>query len=338
MFGKYTLPIILAIESILCVFIISYVSYTEIDWKAYMQEVAGFEMGERNYKELAGDTGPLVYPAGFLYIFYLLKKITNEGKDILRVQAIFGALYVFILFLTIRIYQVGAKMPAWTWFLLILSKRIHSIYVLRCFNDCFAVLFGFLAVLHFTKYKYKIGCVFYSLAVSIKMNMLLYAPGILLILLLGTSGIQETVVCLAICASIQLLLGAPFLLSFPVEYLSRAYDLTRKFDYQWTVNFKFLPEVYFLSPVLSIALLGSTIVAYGLFGRKWILESWKNVASRQKKALKLLGANDASYLIGMGRLSPHYLIVTIFVSNFVGIGDDLSLPVRFDRISMLTFL
>jgi alpha-1,3-mannosyltransferase len=33
---------------------------TEIDWKAYMQEVEGFLTGERDYRKLKGDTGPLV--------------------------------------------------------------------------------------------------------------------------------------------------------------------------------------------------------------------------------------------------------------------------------------
>jgi len=34
---------------------------TEIDWKAYMQEVEGFLGGEHDYVKLRGDTGPLVY-------------------------------------------------------------------------------------------------------------------------------------------------------------------------------------------------------------------------------------------------------------------------------------
>ena len=36
---------------------------TEIDWKAYMQEVEGFLNGTREYDRLEGDTGPLVYVA-----------------------------------------------------------------------------------------------------------------------------------------------------------------------------------------------------------------------------------------------------------------------------------
>ena len=48
-----------------------------------MQEVEGFLSGERNYLNLRGDTGPLVYPAGFLYVFAALRAITSEGENIL---------------------------------------------------------------------------------------------------------------------------------------------------------------------------------------------------------------------------------------------------------------
>lgn len=41
--------------------------------------MTGFLAGERNYAELHGDTGPLVYPAGFLYIYSLIKYITGAA-------------------------------------------------------------------------------------------------------------------------------------------------------------------------------------------------------------------------------------------------------------------
>lgn len=49
-----------------------------------MQEVKYYIDGERNYLKMHGDTGPLVYPAGFIYIFSVLYYMTNEGVDIVR--------------------------------------------------------------------------------------------------------------------------------------------------------------------------------------------------------------------------------------------------------------
>ena len=59
-------PLLLLGEFVLSMLIVRFISYTEIDWKAYMDEVGGFLDGERDYLNLRGDTGPLVYPAGFV--------------------------------------------------------------------------------------------------------------------------------------------------------------------------------------------------------------------------------------------------------------------------------
>lgn len=43
----------------------------------WVGQVTGFLAGERNYAELHGDTGPLVYPAGFLYVYSGIRYITR---------------------------------------------------------------------------------------------------------------------------------------------------------------------------------------------------------------------------------------------------------------------
>lgn len=82
---------------------------TEIDWKAYMQEVEGVVNGTFDYTQLKGDTGPLVYPAGFVYIFMGLYYITDFGNNIKRAQYIFAALYMINLLLVLRIYGKSRK-------------------------------------------------------------------------------------------------------------------------------------------------------------------------------------------------------------------------------------
>lgn len=101
--------------------------------------------------------------------------------------------------------------PPWTLLLVCASRRIHSIFVLRLFNDPIAMLFLYLSIVYFSKQKWSTGCfwfryclqiVDFSVAVSVKMNILLFAPS-LLVLLLKTFGIRDTIPKLFICASVQ---------------------------------------------------------------------------------------------------------------------------------------
>lgn len=59
---------------------------TEIDWCAYMQEVHGYLSGERDYMQLKGHTGPLVYPAAFVYAYAWLYKLTGTATETRRWQ------------------------------------------------------------------------------------------------------------------------------------------------------------------------------------------------------------------------------------------------------------
>lgn len=39
----------------------------------------------------------------------------------------------------------------------------------------------------------------------------------------------------------QVVLGLPFLLTYPWSYVSKAFEFSRVFQHVWTVNLKFLP-------------------------------------------------------------------------------------------------
>lgn len=86
------------------------------------------------------------------------------------------------------------------------------------------------------------------------MNVLLFSPGLLILLLLS-GGWRGTLPQLTICAFIQLVLGAPFLAENPVGYIRRAFDLGRQFMYQWTVNWRCVPEWLFLNRGFHLILL-----------------------------------------------------------------------------------
>lgn len=70
----------------MCVCVLNLIPDTKIDWDAYMSQVSGFLGGERDYRNLKGDTGPLVYPAGFLYIYSAFQYVT--GGEVYPAQVI----------------------------------------------------------------------------------------------------------------------------------------------------------------------------------------------------------------------------------------------------------
>lgn len=105
-----------------------------------------------------------------------------------------------------------------------------------------------------SRLQWLLSSILYSCAVSIKMNVLLFAPAVGL-LLLRNAGIRQTLNCLSACAAVQLALGSPFLLTFPKSYFARAFEFSRVFMYKWTVNWKFLPEETFLSKGFATSLL-----------------------------------------------------------------------------------
>lgn len=95
-----------------------------------MQQVKCFLNGELNYANISGDTGPIVYPAGHLYIYSILYFLTNQGTSIRLGQYFFVILYIFNLVAVFNIYNQVRKVK---WFAVCFSHRqIEN----KCF-DCF---------------------------------------------------------------------------------------------------------------------------------------------------------------------------------------------------------
>lgn len=212
-----------------------------------------------------GDTGPLVYPAGFVYIYAIFYYVTSQGKNIYLAQYIFLFLYMIQTYLVQRIIRKTMKIPPYALVIATLtSYRIHSIFVLRLFNDPVAVLLFYISLNLFISNKWLLGSIFYSLAVSVKMNILLYAPCLLLAYLTNLSYL-ETFINLFICGVIQLILGLPFLYGNFVSYLKGSFDLGRVFEHKWTVNFRFLPRDIFEDKIFHLGLLALHILLLLVF-------------------------------------------------------------------------
>eukprot|EP00053_Salpingoeca_punica_P024831 m.14795 g.14795 ORF g.14795 m.14795 type:complete len:445 (+) comp7229_c1_seq1:2206-3540(+) len=313
-----TAVLLLLFELLLNIFIVHRVPYTEIDWRAYMQEVEGALGGNYDYTQLKGDTGPLVYPAGFVYFFALLHRITDNGNDIFLAQHIFIVFYLINLALVFSIY-CRSKMPPYLMVILsCMSYRVHSIFVLRLFNDPIAMMFFFMAVNLFLSKRWTLGCLIYSFAVSIKMNVILSAPA-LAIVLVGQLGLASAILHIVLCGLLQVALGMPFLMENAWGYISRSFDLSRQFFYIWTVNWKILPEDLFLNRTFHLALLAMHVVLLLVFASQWT-RSEGGIAAFVTKVLQ--GQRSS-------RLPAIRLTYLLFSCNFIGLCVARSLHYQF---------
>ncbi|OVA14859.1 Glycosyltransferase [Macleaya cordata] len=299
--------------------------------------VNGFLEGERDYRNLKGDTGPLVYPAGFLYVYSAIQFIT--GGEVYPAQILFGVLYIINLGIILYIYVKTDVLPWWALSLLCLSKRVHSIFVLRLFNDCFAMTLLHAAVALLLHQKWHLGLIIFSGAVSIKMNVLLYAPPLFLLMLKSMS-ICGVITALAGAALVQILLGLPFLLSYPIAYISGAFNLGRVFIHYWSVNFKFVPEDVFISKEFALSLLIVHLLLLTVFAHyRWCKYEGglPNFLCSRFTPMKLKTSISSFFSLNQfvyqnstfQNLNKEHIATTMFVGNFIGIICARSLHYQF---------
>ena len=178
------------------------------------------------------------------------------------------------------------------------------------------MLLLYVSMLLFMRQHWNTGSVVFSLAVSLKMNVLLFAPGLLLLLLQQGPNLWTVILRLGFgCALPQLVLGAPFLLTFPVSYLRKAFELDRVFFYKWTVNWKMLDEEFFVSKPWALALLAGHLGTLVYFAVQWCRRTQRQT--------------DGRMLWLKQPLSPWYICHTMLVANFVGIAFARTLHYQF---------
>lgn len=227
---RWIAPLVVACDALLCVLIVwkipcktdpyrifetriflpllTDITDTEIDWTTYMEQVSQYISGERDYTLIKGSTGPLVYPAAHVYIYTLLYHLTNQGRDILLGQVLFVILYLTTLAVVVTCYARSGA-PPYLLPLLVLSKRLHSVFMLRLFNDGLAAFAMWVALLLFQRRKWEAGVAVWSVGVGVKMTLLLLVPAIGVILVLSLSFgrcVQLGVVALLVQVSFSALL------------------------------------------------------------------------------------------------------------------------------------
>lgn len=307
--------LLIALEVVFNYLIIKTVKYTEIDWSTYMVQVGQVFNRTKlnfNYTEIEGPTGPLVYPAGHVYIFYLFKELTDGGINIQAAQYLYLCVYTAQIILVYKIYshRRTLKVPPYMFIAMCFtSYRIHSIYVLRLFNDPIAILFAYAAFYALLVKRHYMSAILFSIAISIKMNILLFAPAYALVFY-EDLGMLRSLKYGSVALATQLVLAAPFLYTNPWGYLVGAFNFGRVFLHEWTVNWRFLDEETFTSPQFFKILLALHVaILFLMFFTRWL-----NVILPKR------------FSFNQRRDDP---ILTLFIANFIGIAFSRSLHYQF---------
>ncbi|XP_060555192.1 dol-P-Man:Man(5)GlcNAc(2)-PP-Dol alpha-1,3-mannosyltransferase-like [Ruditapes philippinarum] len=281
-------------ECFVSIFVINKIKYTEIDWVAYMQEVEGVINGTYDYMQLKGDTGPLVYPAGFVYIFSGLYYLTDHGKDLRAAQYIFAVLYLLSLFVIFDIYRRVKKVPPFVFFFMCCaSYRIHSIFILRMFNDPVAMLFLYLAIDLFLLNRWSLGCLMFSDYLNKRY----------------------------IISHFQVVFALPFLLENPWAYIKMSFNLGRQFFYKWTVNWRLIPEDIFLNRTFQMSLLLAHIVILLAF----VMIKWRRYLPKMDvSSFKKPNIHLHQIIILLLQI-----LLPLFTANFIGMCFSRSLHYQF---------
>ena len=355
------------LEAMLLELIIIKVPYTEIDYSTYMQQITQIERGELNYDNIKGDTGPIVYPGGYVFIYSWMKLLTDGMNNLVSGQEAFRLLYLMTFVLTFLIYimiEGKHKVKPYVFYLLVISKRLHSIYVLRLFNDCFTTFFmlGTILLLQLaSKYKQSsyddkydknekwefnlhskllallaIDC--YCFGLSVKMNALLYLPGLFIILyFLNDENLIKFLSMIAFGILVMLGINYQFLLNgkeIRDSFLRNAFDFNREFMYKWSINWKFLSEDVFHNPIFQKTLLILHVFTLIIF----TLNKWVSPKMTGKSVIDLIikdgilkfyknTINRNNFIIGPD--GCYYVAIIMMMSNLIGVLFSRSLHYQF---------
>jgi alpha-1,3-mannosyltransferase len=332
---KYLVPLLLTLDLLLCTAIVLRVPYTEIDFTTYLAQSRLFLDGERHYTKIQGPSGPCVYPALHLYLYAAIGWATGwakgevdgkEGDDLRAAQILFAGVYLATLAVAMQCYRkVGA--PGWLMILLVGSKRLHSIFLLRMFNDCFAAMFLWGSIYLLQRRRWDAAVLLWGLGLGVKMILLLTAPGLAFVLVQG-AGLLNAFFAGVSVVGLQALIGLPFLQVDSWEYVRSAFDFGRAFLFEWTVNWRFMGEELFLSKGFAASLLLVHVSSLAVFATTtWIAptshEFWDFVQVH-------FGRTNPEVKKMMSRkVTPTFVMDTVLGSMVVGLLCARSLHYQF---------
>lgn len=162
------------------------------------------------------------------------------------------------------------------------------------------------------------------------MSLLLSLPAVGIVLFLGR-GFGGSIRLAWLMAQLQLVMAVPFLAKNWQGYLGRAFELSRQFKFEWTVNWRMLGEEMFLSKQLSLILLVLHVLVLLFFiTARWLQPTGRSLVSLVPPMLRGKSPfTPAEELRVSGRVNPEYVMTTILSANVIGLLFARSLHYQF---------
>lgn len=132
------------------------------------------------------------------------------------------------------------------------------------------------------------------------------------------------------------MLGAPFLLTNPVAYIVGSFNLGRVFLFEWTVNWRFLPEDVFVHPGFHITLLVLHVAILAVFARHWYRYCYYSELFMFVYCFIVIIFSILRYMKSFAKLLPtgvgiisQLFLLPLFASNLIGVALSRSLHYQF---------
>lgn len=177
---------------------------------------------------------------------------------------------------------------------------------------------------------WSLGALAYSWGLGIKMSLLLVLPAVGVVLFLAR-GFTSSLQLAWLMTQVQIVIGLPFAAKNLNGYLARAFELSRQFKFEWTVNWRMMGEETFLSKPFALALLGLHAAVLVLFiTTRWLRPAGKPLSSLIPPMLRLKPPfTEQEELLVSRRVTPNYVMTTILTANVVGLLFARSLHYQF---------
>jgi alpha-1,3-mannosyltransferase len=231
-----------------------------------MEQVELFRGGERDYTELIGPCGPANYPAGFIYVYWVMQVLT--GQDYRLGQVIHAFLYAFLHYMTLKIFlMIHKKEEVWKLSLFLVFQLYNrNSALLFLFNDIFISITMAICVYLMMKQKLISSMIAYAVSTTIKAGAIIYLPGFLL-LITFFQGLPMVPLLVLILIGAHYLVAWPFLETNASGYWANAFNVSVHYTHGNSASWRFLvpDERAYYHPNKILILRVIMLVLFALF-------------------------------------------------------------------------